>query len=300
MNSYFRQSSVIKMKDYKGLRKDGFTLVEILIVIVVGLIIMGSVIGLFSAFLSHYELDTDLTAARQRGEMVFTILNGPVLAASLGIPNTSSDFGTVFNEIPTVDNIGSALRISSSDQVLDVVYSVPSGLAAVGELELRPNVKSTIDLTGDPGTLDIVDDDPPITTEAWVVFPAGATPCKVTDLGSSSIEIEPHERGTVQFFDEMHLVRAARARVNGSRFEMEDLTRGELLGSVEGIYSIHFDTSSPGVLTAYVLARGNQRSDDLVTPAQIDDWPEADLGALPEEARHYRLTVVRSSWRVRN
>ena len=72
--------------------KQGFTLVEMLIALLLGTVIAGAVVTVLVVYVYNFEQTDDITAARQRGEMVLSILEGPVLHAGLGMPNTSPDF----------------------------------------------------------------------------------------------------------------------------------------------------------------------------------------------------------------
>ena len=286
--------------------KKGFTLVELLIVILLGTVIMGSVVGLLFMFITNFEINSDYTAARQRGEMVFTILQEPVLHVSLGMPNTSPDFGNCFDDPaydPDLELSGwnGPLNIINNRE-LQIAYAIPSGVAAVLEYTFNQGTAETIDLAGDISSLGGKISSDNTSTTGWVAFPSCGTAFRVVSpytAGDSSIQLVSYiDSGIIPFFDELHLVRALDVKVNNGTFTAEDPTTNESLGQVDGILDIFFEMdAATDLLTASVLARGDQRYPDLVTPAVLPGWPG---GSLSEEMRHYRVSVLQTSWRVRN
>ena len=70
-------------------KRKAFTLTEILVSMLILGLIMGAVIGLFFAIVMHLEQSNDITTAQQRGEMVLTALGPRIMAAGLGMPETS-------------------------------------------------------------------------------------------------------------------------------------------------------------------------------------------------------------------
>lgn len=308
MPTPWSQIKVLTMKTYpcylkhhipSKLKKNwrpGLSIVELVITIVIGSIIMAAVIGLFSVFINTFEEDTELSTARQRGQMVFAILTGPVLSTSLGIPNTSADIQTCFAENATLSTWSAPIKITG-DNTLELIYAIPTGIGITQETEFRStDGPFTIDLTESSSFfVNIADKNK---TDAWVTFPSAGTAFLATNIFGSTITIEPTATGLITFFDEVHCVRALKASVASGRFEAQDLTRGELLGSVDGISDLHFEYDTDNrVLTAYVLARSSTRKEDQITPATLDEWPG---GAISAEDRHYRLSVFRTSWRIRN
>ena len=69
---------------------------EVLIAVVILSIVSIAAEGLFFAFTKHFEQSTDLTTARQRGEMTLARLETAVLQAGLSMPNRTADFEGVF------------------------------------------------------------------------------------------------------------------------------------------------------------------------------------------------------------
>lgn len=273
----------VSSKNYR----QGLTLVEVLIVILVSSIIMGSVVGLLFMFVFNSEEDIEYSTARQRGQMAFALLSKPVKQSSLGIPNTSDDFKTCFSENATVNSWDGPVHIESGGRVLNVAYAVPSGIAVEHETDFTQGSSITINLT----STDVESND-------WVTFPSASSAFLVTDTGLSSIQVTPKATGTLPFFDELHYIHFLTARLSNGQLVVKDSLSTESLGIVEGIADIFF-SYDPGeqIVTTSVLARGDRRHDDLVSPADIKDWPD---NPVSNETRHYRVSVHTSSWRVRN
>ena len=103
--------------------RKGFSLVEILIAVVILSIVSIAAVGLFFAFTKHFEQSADLTAARQRGEMVLSRLELPALQAGLSMPNKTADFEKVFvvDTSPKIDLI-TALRTATGSGWNEPVY----------------------------------------------------------------------------------------------------------------------------------------------------------------------------------
>jgi len=280
----------------------GFTLVELLIVIIVGTAIMGAVVGLLFMFITNFEINRDYTAARQRGEMVFAILKNPLLQVSLGMPNDSPDFGNCFAENPTLTGLGLPLTTASNDRVLRIAYAVPSGIAADSQYTFTVGNPAMIKLAGDVSSLGGKISSDSTSTTGWVAFPSCGAAFRVVSpytAGDSSITLISNiESGIMPFFDELHFVRTLEVKLESGVLTAKDPTTNETLGQVEGILDIFFEMDENSeLLTASVLARGDQRNPDLVTPDTLPEWPG---GNLTEEMRHYRVSVLQTSWRVRN
>jgi len=280
--------------------RKGFTLVELLIVILIGSLIMGTVVGLLVFFINNFEINREYTAARQKGEMVFAILQKPILQVSLGMPNTSPDFGSCFAENSTLAHWNGPLNISN-DRELFIAYAVPSGVAADSEYSFSQNDPFDIFLAGDlSGLVGQIDPSDLDSTEAWVTFPSTGNAFRVNelDLLNGGIKLVSKESSVIPFFDELHFIRALRVSLQNGLLIAEDLTRGEILGQVDGILDISFEMDHDAdLLTASVLARGDVRNPRKVTPADLPDWPGNNLS---DEMRHYRVSVLQTSWRVRN
>jgi len=274
-------------------RSKGLTLVELLIVLLLGILITGTVVGLLFTFVKSYEENVEYTTARQRGQMVFTILSRPVKLAGLGMP-TSDDFGDCFSEEDEISSWEGPVDITGSDDILRIAYAVPSGIAVAEGKVYSSGSSLTIDLTSG----DVAETD-------WITFPSANTVFKLNSTGSSEIDATPKSGngGTLPFFDELHYVRFLQSTLEDGIFKVIDPLTGNSLSSVEGIEDVFFEyKSEEKLLTAYILARGDVRHDEMVTPEIVPGWPKdkEDVEPLSDETRHYRVSVHTGSWRVRN
>lgn len=279
-----------------GPSKPGFSLVEILVAILLASIVMGAVVGLVFTFTYNFDQNVDMVSTRQRAEMTFSILRKAVPMTSLGIPNAPTDFQACFSENSVLGNWDQALNVIASGEILEMVYAVPTGIAVAEEPEFDEGVSLTLSLTGDPTSFISTDSS---RSDGWVTFPSTHAVFRVDSVSGNTVTLTPKGSGTIAFFDEIHVVRAMRVQVTDTdTLVAEDPTTGEGMGTVEGIGGIAFVYDSGSrTLDGRILARGNSRYDDLISPTVIPDWP----GVVPsEELRHYRLSVLRNTWRVRN
>jgi Tfp pilus assembly protein PilW len=283
-------------------RRNAFTLTEILISILILGLIMGAVIGIFFAIVMHLQQSNDITTAQQRGEMVLTALGPKILAAGLGMPETSGDkFKNQFSALASPSTWPSAVMLSG-DRELTVVYAIPTEAIVSGETALTSSSDASVVLTGTiPAASELKQQ--PTAAVGWVVFPATSVALVVNDASpqSSPLVLTPKAAGTIYGNDLLHLVRVVKATVDNTNwFVMNDLKPEVTRQIVEGIADIRFSKSGDGKsLTVWVLARGNTRHDSEITAAALPDWPDA-FEPIEAENRHYRLKVVQRTWGLRN
>jgi hypothetical protein len=279
-----------------------------LIALLLGTVIVGAVVTVLVVYVFNFEQTDDITAARQRGEMVLSILEGPVLHAGLGMPD-SPDFYDSFKATgPNVDTLLKTkedvlklpVQVEPEDTSTDlyICYAMPS----------RNVILESADVTG--GSFDISMEKDINNTyieanrntfKSWVTFPTGGVPLYVTDKNADKLTIKAaQETGSrISQYDELSYIRAMHAWVYEGTFYTEDLTIQGQQPRVEGIEDIFFDYDSDnGLLTVYILARGNQKDSDFAKE-NVLGWPE-DKGAQEISNSQYRLAVVRGSWRIRN
>jgi prepilin-type N-terminal cleavage/methylation domain-containing protein len=285
-------------------RKNGFTLVELLIVIVVGLIITAGVISIMWIYVFDFEQTDDITAARQRGEMVLSILEGPILHAGLGMPNASPDFADSFNNFSGLSGMDSPISPDNGTaEEIYICYSVPSSNVVINSHDFTADTSFDIVLNSS------IDDAEVKTTDirSWITFPTSNVPFHVSSIttATKTLKISPYADGskTIAQYDELHYVRALRARVkddgSGKKvFYTEDLSMGTgEQPRVDGVEQIYFKNED-GVLSVYVLTRGNKKDVGLDNPRAIPGWPSGI--SIDNESYKYRLSVTKGSWRIRN
>jgi prepilin-type N-terminal cleavage/methylation domain-containing protein len=143
----------LKIK-FEGAKRPGFSLTEILVVVLIMGVLVGVVGSLMGGFLTNFEMTDDQSIARRRAQDVFNIIQTPILNAGLGIPSNHFDYYFA----PLGSGIGGApirtwagpIQVISHDktssprfnatenrgEALRVVYSVHSGVKNVSSVDI--------------------------------------------------------------------------------------------------------------------------------------------------------------------
>jgi prepilin-type N-terminal cleavage/methylation domain-containing protein len=164
----------LKIK-FKGAGRKGFSLTEMLVVVLIMGVLVGVVGSLMGGFVTNFEMTDDQSLARRRAQDVFNILQTPILNAGLGIPSVSFDyyFGPLDSgvggapiktwagpiEVISHNNITSSTRFKATENrgdALRIVYSVYSGVKNVSSEDIvafsgKPEdaiTPQTLDLSG--------------------------------------------------------------------------------------------------------------------------------------------------------
>jgi len=289
-------------------------------------------VGIFFAFTKHFEQSADLTAARQRGEMVLARLETAVLQAGLSMPNKTSDFEDAFvvNTTPKIDLI-TALRNEISGwnkpvylyenagtvgtttyyKRLGIVYCLGSGIGVLeDEHEVEADTDIELKLSAACPDNQVKVATAASATDGWVTFSGCQVPfiVKSVDNANEKLTVMASKRDFIPLFAELQYVRALYAYVSSPggtspQFYIQDVTRGPAQPAVEGVSQVLFSfddsgTDATNVLTAHLLLRGNRRFPGQYTLGDVPGWPISST--ITDEDRHYRLVAISASWRVRN
>jgi len=274
--------------------------VELLISMLLGTIIVGAVIGILMVYVFDFEQTDDITAARQRGEMVLAILQNPVLHAGLGIPNSSPDFADSFNNLSGLPDETIIPSTGDAGNIINLCYSMPSKSYTSASYDIDSDATSfDITLETIPSGIDISD-----VIKAWVILPTADIPFQVTNVNTTTKRISGniyHDNSIfIAQYDELHYLRSLEAKVvDGEFYVRENLDGSGFQPRVDGIEQIYFKNNN-GILTVYVLARGNKKDSDFATEV-VHGWPSDEVAidnAVKDKG--YRLVTVRGSWRIRN
>ena len=309
----------------------GFSLVEILIAVVILSVVGIAAVGLFFAFTKHFEQSADLTAARQRGEMVLSRLETAVLQAGLSMPNKTSDFEDAFvvNTTPKIDLITALRNVISGwnkpvypyetagtvgtttyYKRLGLVYCLGSGIGVLeNEHEVTADTDIVLKLSAACPDNQVKAATAASATDGWVTFSGCQVPfvVKSVDNANEKLTVMASKRDFIPLFAELQYVRALYAYVSSPggtspQFYIQDVTRGLVQPTVEGVSQVLFSfddsgTDATNVLTVHLLLRGNRRFPGQVT-SSVPSWPISST--ITDEDRHYRLVAISASWRVRN
>jgi prepilin-type N-terminal cleavage/methylation domain-containing protein len=182
--------------NFRVLRRSGFTLIEVLIVVIIMAILVGVTSSIIAGFSRMFEATTDHVTAKRRANDVFSILGGPVLNAGVGMPG--SGLGPYFSGSPLSD-WDRPVEVISGDKdnspfegnALKIVYAFPTGIKNGGReiddfMPSDAGYASNIQLTaagkfsdGDPMGIIAGKED----TRSFIVFPGmNMYPVFVSDI----------------------------------------------------------------------------------------------------------------------
>lgn len=293
-----RLSSFREMEERRG-----FTLVELLVVAMIVAIMGGGAVSLSYAFLQQALRLEDMTAAAQRGEMVFAILKRSILHAGLGMPDDKVGFQSAFK----IGGYGFYPKIASWDGPVSIrdgrlrlVYAIATSCAATDSCDIASGGAAGVSFEADLPTDQILSGAGNINRlKSWLVFPASELPFFVESVvGSRTLRLSASGHAFIAQYDRFCLVRALEAYAYSGFFYVEDVTSGSgAQPVVEGIAGAEFNyDADKGVLSATLLCRGAKHYDRAVTVSPPPPWK----GALSSEDRHYRLIAMRRVWHIRN
>ncbi|MDR1510270.1 MAG: prepilin-type N-terminal cleavage/methylation domain-containing protein [Synergistaceae bacterium] len=248
----------------RGTAGRGFSLVEVLFVVLVMGILMGVAGSLMWGFVSNFELTDDQAIARRRAQDVFNILQVPILNAGLGLPsddpppsaplNNEHYFGTVNALSSPISGWNGPVQLISNDfggrgDALRIVYSVYSGVKQVSDDDVvtfggEPSGQKTdaLEITSPlPGGYDGITAAGSGTSHSvhsYITFPGmGMRPILVTGgMGTDTIDVagmtprtpssgDVVTMGVIRPYHDIYLVRAGVAYVDDdSTFCFADIT----------------------------------------------------------------------------
>ncbi len=280
------------------MKKQGMTLVELLVTIVIGGIVMGAVSLLFVAFFRNFNMQDDLAEAQQNGEMGLALIETYVLQAGMGMPSLSSaDFQAAFNLSPapawqkwngpiSVDSAGTALEVLSARSTMPTVGSMEE--KSIGTSGTFLSVTGKPPFSGGTSLGDLV------SQGDWIVFPASDLPFRVVSnpTGNTSIQLQCTSEGTVYLFDALCILRSVDFHVDQEKLVLSGGEKMEIPG-ITRMY-VRWDDSSR-LLRVVLLARGKERQNSML-PSALPGWPVELAG----DERHYRHVAVGKTWRIRN
>jgi hypothetical protein len=299
--------------------------VEVLIAVVILSIVSIAAEGLFFAFTKHFEQSTDLTTARQRGEMTLARLETAVLQAGLSMPNRTADFEGVFvvgtspqinlltplrnvisgwNKPVYLCEVAGTVGTTTYFKKMGLVYCLGSGIGVLEEgHEVADNDPIVLKLSAACPDNQVKVAMAASTTDGWVTFSGCQTPFVVREISNDrkQLGVMASNRDLIPFFAELQYLRAMCAYVispggTSPQFYIQDVTRGPAQPVMEGVSQVLFSfNENSNLFTVHLLVRGNRRFPGQVT-SSVPGWP----AAISDEDRHYRLVAMSASWRVRN
>ena len=290
-------------------KRRGMTLVELLITLIIGGIVMGSVSLLFVAFFRNFNMHDDLAAAQQNAEMGLSLIETYVLQAGMGMPsNSSADFQAAFATVAPVPTpawngwSGSiepySKDLSSNRYTALNVLAARGTVPAVGSAEEKKIGTSAASLTvkADPSFSGGSSLGGLISQYDWVVFPASRLPFLVTANPATNtlLQLRSVSSDTVQLFDTLHVLenRSFSAGVNSGQHRLF------VNGVPTEISIVNMDVEwnpDTRLLQVVLLARGKEELGHQV--AQPPGWPGKPLTS---EERRFRHVAVGRIWRIRN
>jgi len=307
-------------------KRDGFTLTEILISILIIGIVMSAVITLLVSVFKSYEFHQDISEAKQRGQIAIAAIEPLVVNAGLGMPADPEDFKAAFNGLEKLlppdpnKQFTGPVQIAIDDErnitvettgiykdklvgnEIWVVYSVPSGYGNSSNIvDFDPSVESILLA---PDSFESRENEMWVKNtlnnnniKSWITFPTSSYPFVISDFSSVSDEltVQSFKKQSVFRNDELHYVRAAKIKVENNNLEIDHTLTGGFQPVVEGIHGLLcvYDRDDSRILTVTILARADTMRPEL-NITTVDGW----TGAIPNNK--YRYAAVSKSWRIRN
>jgi prepilin-type N-terminal cleavage/methylation domain-containing protein len=196
----------------------GFSLVEVLLVVLIMGILAGIVGSLMRGFVSGYEFADDQTVARRRAYDVFNILRTPVLSAGLGLPadngaaggsspvNNGYYFGTVNGYAAPISEWSGPVQLIENSftgkrDALRLVYSVRSGVKQVSSGDVAAfsearsgaklaSLRVTSPLPGGYDGITVAGGGPAHSVHSYITFPGnGMRPLLVTGTAAGGVSV---------------------------------------------------------------------------------------------------------------
>ncbi|MFY9383405.1 MAG: pilin, partial [Acetomicrobium sp.] len=226
---------------------------EVLIAVVILSIVSIAAEGLFFAFTKHFEQSTDLTTARQRGEMTLARLETAVLQAGLSMPNRTADFEGVFvvgtspqinlltplrnvisgwNKPVYLCEVAGTVGTTTYFKKMGLVYCLGSGIGVLEEgHEVADNDPIVLKLSAACPDNQVKVAMAASTTDGWVTFSGCQTPFVVREISNDrkQLGVMASNRDLIPFFAELQYLRAMCAYVispggTSPQFYIQDVT----------------------------------------------------------------------------
>lgn len=304
----------------RGQRK-AFSLVEVLLVIIIGSLVAGAAVTLLYGYTKNFEQSTEYTKAVQRSQMALTVLGPAVLNSGIGMPDDEDGFSHFRSKIinPHMQHMTKPLLIQDGPEgekngYIHVFYAIPFEKAAAKgvediskpfSLEVFPSDGSTAGklknlLNPSYGGVDGKD--------KWVVMPTAGIPLRTVSVRDSfTIDFEGSPgstSGRISPGDRLYNLRYLEAYVkNTKNTDLPALYVSDNSSSatpqVLGVRRVYFEwVDDRKVLRAWILGQGDVKFDRPLN--QHVDWPAKSGYTLTDQDRQYYLAVSRADWRVRN
>ena len=207
-----------------GARRGGFSLVELVVVMVLMVIVMGVAASLLYGMIAMYQVTSDQTMARRRAQDVFNVLGVSLQNAGIGVP--AGDFGYYFGagyngvsrpwgsdafisawDSPVETSVNPLDASGGYGDVLKVVYSLPAGLKyegaaayafsdenpenTIAEGQTLKFIGASLDSVVDPGNPAGILPDKKGNVRSFITFPGmDAHPLFVTAAKAGGDELE--------------------------------------------------------------------------------------------------------------
>ncbi len=291
-------------------KRRGMTLVELLITLIIGGIVMGSVSLLFVAFFRNFNMHDDLAAAQQNAEMGLSLIETYVLQAGMGMPsNSSADFQAAFATVvpvptPAWNGWSGSIEpyskdLSSNRYTALNVLAARATVPAVGAMEERVIDTSATSLAvkvapafaagSSLGGL--------ISQNDWVIFPASRFPFQVTANPSTNtaLQLRSVSSDTVQLFDTLYVLegKTFSAGVNSDGQHRLFVNSNDTAISIVNM-DVEWNPDTR-ILQVVLLARGKEKMNHQF--GLLPGWPGR---AITGNDLYYRYVAVGRIWRIRN
>lgn len=262
----------------------GFTLVELLLVLVVGTICMAAAYPLLWGFFGTFSQNDDYVTAQENAYNGLLAMGQAVLLGGLGMPA-----GAVPAAVgKTATPLSGVVSVNASQDQLTVIWSTPLGAVAPQRV-ISPGGGGKIFLTSNlMGKLRVGD---------MVVFPPTRCFFQVRALDAAGVTLSVVSGDApVEQFSELHKVEVSRFYVDLSDHTLrrDDAWGGKNQPLLGGLWGLSVDVVSGGRAVEATLLGGSNQVFSRPLAQDVPGWSRT----LPANDR--RFVAMRKIWRVRN
>lgn len=282
-------------RSLRRLRRRGFSLVELLMVLIIGGMVMGAVFLLMTSFMGSYDNTKGYTEALQSAEMACTYVEPYVLMAGMALPWSRDTYQTTFQPFRPAfyalwDGPLSVDTTTPGSPRLRVAAVFPGGTKATSA-DVVTSTPSAVSLNKALSALNV---------GTPVIFPrstaATTNPCLITgNAAAPDYQMRAQSDTVIDTMGELHFLQPAEFYVATPPGQVPHLRMVSLGGDqpvVSHIAAWRVSVDLP-LVRVTILARASEPTLLAKEGSDVPNW-----GPAPDP--RYRYVALTRAWKVRN